>query len=202
VRQSALLALIAATSLSVPAFSQTASASGRVGIIQLENAIATTKDGQKAAADLEAKYAPKRKALSEKQSELQELQTQYRNGANTMSDEARTKLARDIDRKGKVLQRQMDDDQAEFEEDKRRFLQGIANRIQGVIDKYAAERGYTLILDVSSPQTPVLFASNGIDVTNEIVDLYDKSSAAPAPAPSAPAKPAAAKPPAASPAKK
>ncbi len=209
-RQSVFLALIAATSLSVPAFSQAAGAASKVGIIQLENAIATTKDGQKAAADLETKYAPRRKAISEKQDELQGLQTQYRNGANTMSDDARNKLARDIDRKGKILQRQMDDDSAEFEDDKRRFLQGIANKIQGVIEKYAVERGYTLVIDVSSQQTPVLYASSGIDITNDIVDLYDKSSGAAAPAGAKPAaapaaKPAATpapKPPAPAPAKK
>ena len=43
-----------------------------------------------------------------------------------------------------------------------------------------------LILDVSTAQTPVLYASTSIDITNEIVALYDKSSAGAAPA-SAPA---------------
>jgi outer membrane protein len=47
-------------------------------------------------------------------------------------------------------------------------------------------------VDVSSPQTPVLFASNTIEVTKDIIDLYDKNSAAPAAtaAPSTPRPPA------------
>jgi outer membrane protein len=61
-----------------------------------------------------------------------------------------------------------------------------------VVDKYAKDNGFTLVLDVSSPQTPVLYASNTIDITKEIVDLYDKNSAAMAPSTvgQAPAKPA------------
>jgi outer membrane protein len=56
-----------------------------------------------------------------------------------------------------------------------------------VLDKYAKDNGYTLILDISSPQTPVMYASNAIDVTREIIELYDKNApsataAAPAPA--------------------
>jgi outer membrane protein len=73
--------------------------------------------------------------------------------------------------------------------------------MMAVISKFSRDNGYTLILDVSNPQTPVLFAANGIDITQDIVKLYDEeavkaaaavgSTSAPAPTPtaSAPAKP-------------
>jgi outer membrane protein len=66
-----------------------------------------------------------------------------------------------------------------------------------VIIKYARDNGYAVILDVSSQQTPVLYASDGIDITQDIIALYDKnapsaSSANPAtPPPPAATKPAA-----------
>jgi outer membrane protein len=63
------------------------------------------------------------------------------------------------------------------------------------IDKYAKDSGYSLILDVSNPNTPVLYASNTIDITKEIIDLYDKNAGA-LPTTSA-APPNAARPPAA-----
>jgi outer membrane protein len=56
-----------------------------------------------------------------------------------------------------------------------------------VIDKYARDNGFALILDVSSPQTPVLYAANSIDITQAIVELYDKN----APSAQAPATPSA-----------
>jgi outer membrane protein len=64
--------------------------------------------------------------------------------------------------------------------------------MMAVIGKYSRDNGYSLILDVSNPQTPVLFAANGIDITQDIIKLYDEEavkaadataqSAAPAPA--------------------
>lgn len=192
-RKSVLFVPLAAMGLALPGVAQTAGAPAKVGVIQFENALISTKDGQKAAADLDAKFAPKRKAVEAKQTELQTMQTQFRNGANTMSEEARAKLQRDIEQKTKILQRDMDDAQAELEQDQQRILTDLASKMQVVIDKYATEHGYSLIIDVSSPQAPVRYASSSIDVTREIIELYDKSAAAQAPAPAAApaAKPAA-----------
>jgi outer membrane protein len=165
-----------------------------VGIIHIQNAIIQTKDGQKAAGDIDSKFAPKRREVEQKQSELQALETQYRNGANTMSEEAKQKLTREIELKRKLLQRQTDDAQAELDQEQQRVLQDLGQKMMAVIDKYAAERGYALILDVSVPQSAVLYASNTIDITRDIVDLYDRGpglSAPAAPAPAAPSKPVA-----------
>jgi outer membrane protein len=61
-----------------------------------------------------------------------------------------------------------------------------------------------VVLDVSSPQTPVLWAASAVDITNDIVKLYDQAYPGVAAAPAVPAAkpPAAAKTPAAAPAKK
>jgi len=183
--------------MGVMAFGQTAAAPAptKVGIIQIQSALAQTKDGQKAASELDAKFAPKRQEMEKKQNELQQLQNQYRQGANTMSEDARTKLQRDIDQRTKLLQRDMDDAQAELEQEQGKVLNGLYEKMRKILDKYAADHGYALILDVSSQQTPVLYASNTIDVTADIVQLYDKAYPAAAgatPAPAAAAPPAAA----------
>jgi outer membrane protein len=86
----------------------------------------------------------------------------------------------------------MEDAQADLEQDQQRLVQELGQKIMVVVDKYAKDNSFTLVLDVSSPQTPVLYASNTIDITKDIVDLYDKNSAAMAPSTvgQAPAKPA------------
>jgi outer membrane protein len=186
---SVFAAPLMALGFGVLALAQT-NAPTKVGIIHIQNAIVQTKDGQKAAADIEVRFAPRRKALEQKQGELQQSQDQYRKGANTMSEEARTKLARDIDQRQKLLQRDADDAQAELEQEQGRVLQDLGQRMMAIIDKYATDHGYSLILDVSSPQTPVLYASNAIDITKDIIELYDKAAAS-APAAAAPAASAA-----------
>ena len=44
-----------------------------------------------------------------------------------------------------------------------------------VLDDYAAANGFSVIFDVSNPNTPVLFTSNMIDITREIIALYDQA---------------------------
>jgi outer membrane protein len=69
-------------------------------------------------------------------------------------------------------------------------LQGLGQRMMAVIEKYAKDNGYSMILDVSNPNTPVLYASSGIDITQDIVSLYDKTSTGGAAAPTGTAAPA------------
>jgi outer membrane protein len=83
-------------------------------------------------------------------------------------------------------------------------LQGLGQKMMAVIERYARDNGYTLVVDVSNPQTPVLYASPSIDITKDIIELYDKSAAQmSAPKPAAPATGGtaapAARPPAAAP---
>ena len=196
--KTAILALVTLAASALPF--ATAQAQTKIGVVNIQNAIIQTKDGQKAAADLDAKFGPKRKDLEQKRTELEGLQTQYKNGVNTMSDDAKTKLAADIDKRTKSLQRDMDDFQAEAEQEQSRILNDLGGRMMVVIDKYATDRGYAVVLDVSTAQTPVLYASNTVDITRDVVELYDKGAAAQPPA--AAAKPAAAAPRPAAPAKK
>src|SRR5690349_17830642 len=78
---------------SVPAAAQTQ----KIAVINIQQAIVETKDGQKARNDLQAKFGPTQKELQDKQTRLSAHQDQYRKGQNTLSDEAKQKLAREID---------------------------------------------------------------------------------------------------------
>jgi outer membrane protein len=181
---------------------------GKFAVINIQGALMGTKDGQKAAAELNAKTAPKKKELELKQNEINGLQDQLNKGSNTLSEAAKSDLYKKIEYQKKALQREVEDAQADLEADQQKILQQLGEKILSVIQKYSRDNGYTLVVDVSSPQTPVLWASPSIDITKEIIELYDKNavpSSAPGPATSAPKAPAAPaqaapKPPAAKPA--
>ena len=82
-----------------------------------------------------------------------------------------------------------EDAQAELDQEQNKIMQELGQRIMAVIDKYAKDNGYALILDVSSQQTPVMYAANSIDITQDIIALYDKNAPA-AGAPTTTSKPA------------
>jgi outer membrane protein len=77
-------------------------------------------------------------------------------------------------------------------------MQELGGKMMAVLEKYATQNAFAVVLDVSNPQTPVLWAASAVDITNDIVKLYDQAYPGAAGAPAVPAaKPAAARPPAA-----
>jgi outer membrane protein len=164
------------------ASAQTATSPTRIGVINIQQAIVSTSDGQKAVKDLEDKSAPKKKELERMQGEINALRDQLNKMSSVGSEEQKRKLMGEIDAKTKSFNRQVEDAQAELDQDQGRVLNELGGRMLAVLDKYAKDNGYAVVLDISSQQTPVLFAANGIDVTREVVDLYNKNAPAAAPA--------------------
>lgn len=148
----------------------------KVATINIQQAIVSTKDGQKAVVELQSKMEPKRKELEKKQQEVQALTAQLNKSGSVASDDAKRRMQQDIEMKQKSLQRDSEDANAEMESEQQRLLNDLGSRIMQVINKYATDGGYTMVLDVSSPQTPVIWASNTIDITNEVVKIYDANS--------------------------
>ena len=170
----------------------------KVAIINIQQAIAGSTDGREAATQLSAQFGPTREKLQKLQNEVSELQAQLRNQQSTLSEEARTRLLRSVDDKTKQFNRENEDATAEFQQAEQDAINEIGRKMMGVIDEYAKTNKYSMILDVSSPQTPVLYADSAIDITPAVVELYNQAHAKPA-ASSAPAAAPAAAPPAAAP---
>lgn len=183
-----------------PGAAQAGSAPGgqptKVGIINIQGALVSTRDGKKALGELQTKFAPRKADLEKKQSDVAQLQSQLSRGGSMLSEDARQKLMRDIDQKTKALNRDTEDAQAEVDHEEQKIMGDLGGRMMAVIDKYAKDNGYAVILDVSSQQTPVLWGSDAINITKDIIELYDKNppttpAAAPAPVTGAPATPSA-----------
>jgi outer membrane protein len=147
----------------------------KLGAINMQEAIAGTKDGQKAAQQLDAKAQPKQKEFDQRQTELAQLQDQFNKGGSVLSEDKRNQLLRDIDQKKKALERDISDAKEELTAAQQDALQGLGQRMMALIEKYAKDNGYSLILDFSNPSTPVLYASSAIDLTQDIIGLYDKA---------------------------
>ncbi len=177
--RSCLISTMALLCASLAAFAQ---APNKVGVISIQGAIVGTKDGQKASQELDQKYVPKNKEFQSRQSEIVQLQEQLTKGGTVMAEEKRNQLAREIDEKKKRLERDMQDAEEELRGEQQKVLSSLGQRMMAVIEKYAKDNGFSLILDVSNQNTPVLYASSGIDITSDIVSLYDKTTANGAPA--------------------
>lgn len=198
------IALAAAAALSLAAFAQDGAAASkpnsaapasdtpaaanlpaptRVGIIDIQGAIQACNEGQKEIEALNKKYEPKQQELAKMNTDIQSLQGQLKTQGDKMNDDARTQLAKQIDQKQRALQQGAESAQADYQAEANDIGTKIGKKMMVVLDKYAKENGYIVILNVSDQQTPVLWANaQAADLTPRIIELYNKESGVAPPA--------------------
>jgi outer membrane protein len=180
---------------------------GKVGVINLQEAIANTQEGKKAFTDIQKKYQPRQQDLQRQQQEIQALQEQLQKQAATLSDEERVRLSRELDDKQKLFKRATEDATAEYQADNQDALRRLGQKMVRILNDYAQQNGYSLVLEEAQVQP--YYVTRDVELTEEIAKRYDAANpvegaatsgaaATPAPAPAA-ARPAAT-PPAAKPA--
>src|SRR6202046_4487926 len=147
----------------------------KVGVISVQAAIQSTAEGKQAAAELQSQFAPRQTELDNLRKQIEDLQTRLRTTSNTLSDEERARLAREGDQYTRTYQRKQQDSQDDYTEAEREIVDRIGRKMIDVLDKYSKENGYSVILDTSAQNTPVIYAANTIDVTQDIIKLYDQS---------------------------
>ena len=170
------------------------SANAKIALIDMNTAITKTQEGQQKAKELEAKFAPTSTRIKEKQQKITDMRNQLSRGSNTMSEDARRKLLRDIQSTERDLKRDTEDAREEFTQAQGKLANEIGTKLLATIQKYSIDKGLPLVLNVSAlPNLSVVFALNELNITEDIVKLYDQehpvpgsSSSAPAAAPSSP----------------
>ena len=183
-----------------------AAAPTKICVINLQSAMLSTKEGQAAADTFRTKFAePKQKELQAKQVEITDLQDKLQRGANTMSQTAQDDMKRSIDKKSTEYKRAVEDYQFDQDEEQRKLLDDLSAKMQTVIARYAQENACAVFLDVTNPNSGIMWISDTADVTRQIVAAYDTAQPAaptgPPPAGSRPLSTNPAKPPAATPSK-
>jgi len=180
-----------------------AAAPVKVGMINVQVAITATAEGKQAAAELQSQFAPRQSELDNMRKQIEDIQTRLRTNANTLSDDEKNRLAGDGERLTRIYQRKQQESQDDFNEAQREIVDKIGRKMIVILDKYSADSGYAIIFDTSAQNTPVIYAANQIDITQDIIRLYDQSypvkgggGAQSKPAASKPATPKPATPPA------
>ena len=169
----------------------------KVVVINMTEAMMRTKEGQKAAAELNAKFGPKKAEYEKRQSEIEQASDRLNKGRATMSDDAQRQLTADIQNKTKDLKRFGEDSQSEADIDEAKITQELQIKMQPILQAYAVQNNFAVVMDVGQ-QSPVLWAASAANITDVLVALYDQqhpvkedapaAAKTPTPAPKPPAK--------------
>ncbi len=187
------LVLTLASGLALSASAQspaTPAAGSKVAVIAFQAAVAQTNEFQRNYTDLQKKYEPRRQKLQEQNTELEALTKQLQTQTSALSDADRAAKAAAVETKKKQLQRDAEDAQNDLQQDMQDAFKTVASKVYDVLSSYAQQQGYSLVLDASQQDTPVLYAVDTVNITKAVLDAYNLKSGVPAPA--AAPKPAAA----------
>jgi len=176
----------------VPVRSQTS----RIAVVDFEKAVVESAEGKKSSEKFNAALQSKQADVEKRQKELEDGQKKLQTQERTLSEIAKANLQKDIDRRTTELQRLNEDAQKELQSLRDELLRPIAERASAILNALAAEQGYTLIIDVSNPQSNVVWFNPKNDLTEELTRRIDaatktneaaKPAAPPAVRPAAPA---------------
>ena len=172
----AVPAMVAVLMAPAAMWAQAAPASaGKIGVIDVQVAITSTAEGKQAAAELQSQFAPRQTELTNMQKQMEDVQTRLRTGQTTLSDDEKARLGREGEQLQRTYQRRSQDAQDDFNEAQREVVDRIGRRMIDVLNKYSRDNGYSIILDRSGQSSPVIFAANSTDVTQEIIRLFDQT---------------------------
>jgi outer membrane protein len=174
-----LFLLAAAIALAcVPAAGQAAPAAPpgpntRVAIVDIRVAMQSTAEGRQLGAELQSQFSAKQADLDNMRKSLDDIQNRLRAGGQTLSDDERNRL----ERQGERLQRQLQRKQEEYQQDANDAQQDafdkLGRKMADVVARYARDNNFGVIMDAS--QACAVYCSNQLDVTQDIIKLYDQA---------------------------
>ena len=160
----------------------------KLGVINLQAVIGNTKEGQKSRQQLQQTFSARQKDFQARSDELAKLNDQLKTGGALLSDERRNQLTSETAEKKRRLDRDIQDAQTDLNQQQQQVLGRMEQKLRPLIDKYAKDNNFMIIMDVGA-SSAVVFASSTIDITKDIIDLYDRANPATVSAPEPQASP-------------
>jgi len=152
-----------------------ASAPSKVGVINMQAAISGTAEGKQALAELQSQFAPRYTELQDMQKQISDLQSRLQAGQTTLSDDEKARIARQGDQLSRTYQRKQQELQDDSNDAQQEIVNSLGRKVVELLDTYSKQNGYAVIIDTSSQQSPVMYSANQVDVTQEVIQLYDKN---------------------------
>jgi len=160
-----------------------------LAVVDMDRVMVESEMGRAEQSSLDRIKAERTATITAKQKELDALEEQIRNASLSWTDEKREETSRLYESKRIELRRLNEDATRDVQAEFQRALAKLQRAALEVTNAIGRERGFTMIFERNT--APVLFATDAIDITPEVIQRLNargKPVGAPAGAP-APPKP-------------
>ena len=146
-------------------------AESRVGFVDIQKAVISTKEWKKSFEDFKKDFANEKKKIKSRETRIKKMLADLNKQSFVLDPELKKKKE-DKFRKEKVaFERYVQDQNAEFSKSEKEMTQKILLKMMKVIQKIGKDKKYTMILE----QKVVLYHDKGNDLTSLATKTYDRS---------------------------
>ena len=161
-----LITIMAVTLMAVAARAEV-----KIGYVDMQKAVQSTKAGQKAKKELETEFEKRKKTLQAKEADLKKMGEDLEKKAMVLSDDVKAKKQKEFQTQMMEFQQNVQKNQTEIQEQERKLTEPILKKLSEVIDDIAKKDKYTVILE--KRENAVLWAQKELDITDEVVKAYE-----------------------------
>ncbi|MGA1862424.1 OmpH family outer membrane protein [Deferribacter thermophilus] len=144
----------------------------KIAVVNMQKALDECDAGKAAVEEMKKLYSAKQQEINEKQNELKRMQEEINNQSSLLSEDAKQAKLDDYQKKLKDLKRFVADSNEELKKKEQEFISKIATDLKEVVEKLGKELKYDIILEVR--ESGVLYNSDKVDITNLVVERYNK----------------------------
>jgi outer membrane protein len=149
--------------------------STKFGVINVPQVIGSTAEGKQAVAELQPQFVSRQQEVDSMNKQLTDLQQRLNAGGSTLGEEETSRLNAQAARLAKRLDRKKTEYQEDLKTAQEEVVNSIGRKMINVLERYAKDNSYAAIFDSGAQNSPVLYASDNIDLTKDIIHLYDQA---------------------------
>ncbi len=166
----------------------------KIGVINVERLVQESALGKEAFNRVKKVSDGKKEEGDKLSKELREMEQKLADQGSAMAEDKRDTLQKSYQEKAIAFKRFQDDANRDLEAAQKKELSELERRVFPVINQVGKDKGFTLILNKF--QSGLVFVDDSVDITDEVLKVFNTTVAVPA------AKPAEGAPKAAAPAAK
>jgi outer membrane protein len=144
----------------------------KLGVIDVRRILTESKAGRKALDELRALAKTRQDELADRESEVAALRKRIDDGRLSLSPEKQQELDEELQAKLIDLRRAEDDARRKMDERQGVEFGKIEDRVMPLIKAIGEEQGFTLIFN-KFEDSGLLFATDGADITDEVLRRFD-----------------------------
>ncbi len=145
----------------------------KIAVIDSQGAIAGTAEGKATYAQVQSQFASRQSDLNTISKQISDDQAKLNAGQSTLSEEEKDRLQNRITELQQSGARKMQDLQEDQQAAGQDMMSDISAKMAPIVNKYASDNGFTLVLDSGGQTSGVVYWNPAIEITQAIISLYD-----------------------------